>query len=212
MKLGNTQTEITDAKKFKEEYESLNNLKDENGANKYLNLTIPENNPIKYATISDIENLFDNKTAIVYFGFNTCPWCRNLVPVLIDTAINNGIDNIYYMSIKDIRDTKELDENGNIKTTKEGSSEYQKLLELFDESLDVYDGLNDNNVKRIYAPTVFFIKDGKVASKHVGTVSSQDDPKIELTSSQKQELSNILLEYINDIGLNSVCNEENKNC
>src|SRR5574344_1668309 len=84
----------SDEKKFKEEYESLNGKT--NASNKkYLDVNISENNNIIYTSYEEIFNIIDNKkSAIIYFGFPECPWCRNAMPVLIEAASDYGVDQI----------------------------------------------------------------------------------------------------------------------
>lgn len=43
----------------------------------------------------------------------------------------------------------------------------------------------DTGVKRLYAPTVVGVKDGKVVGIHVATVESQTNPYEVLTDKQK---------------------------
>lgn len=201
-----------DSIKFKNEMEDLNTVVNEDGTTKYMNITIPEANGVKYASIEDIEALFDGGSGIVYFGFAECPWCRNAVPELIEALSTSGANTIYYMNVLNIRDKKSLDDDGKVVTESEGTSEYKKLLELFGDSLDVYDGLNDDNIRRIYAPTVFFIKDGKVILKHTGTLDEQENPKVPLTSEQKETLRNIYKDgYLKMTEDSFVCDED-RNC
>lgn len=186
----------SDAIKFKKEYEAYNDKISENGE-KYLNIDINKNNPITYSTFEEIENVITSKTGIIYFGFPECPWCRNAVPVLIDTANELGIEKIYYFNALDIRDQKHIDDNGNIIVDKEGTKEYQKLIGLLKDHLPVYEGLNDDSIKRLYFPTVLFVKDGKIIGLHTSTIASQKDPYNGLDNDQYQELKNIYSDYIN---------------
>lgn len=75
---------ISDAIKFKNEYEALNELVNENSDEKYVNVEISEKNPIVYKTGKEILEVLKKEDAIIYFGFAACPWCRNAVPVLLD--------------------------------------------------------------------------------------------------------------------------------
>ena len=114
--------ELTDAQKFKKEYESINGK--ELYGQKARELSIPENNPFVYSNANEILEKIDNKeTFIVYFGFKTCPWCRSVIEELINVAEENNIDKIYYVNVKNIRDVKEIDEDGKVKTTKEGTKD-----------------------------------------------------------------------------------------
>ncbi len=177
-----------DAIKFKEEYESLN-------SEGYKKVEISENNQIKYSDYEEIVEILENGTGVIYLGFPECPWCRNAVPVLLDAASETGVETIYYYNALSIRDKKHLDDEGNIVVDEEGTEEYKKLVELLYDHLDSYDGLNDDTIKRIYFPTVIFVKDGKVIGLHTSTVDSQTDPSVSLTDEQYEELKDIYVNY-----------------
>ena len=131
---------ITDAIKFKEEYEKVNG--DTQGDKTVRELIINKKNPFIYATADDIVKKIDNKeTFVVYFGFALCPWCRSVLPSLIDSAAENSIDTIYYVDVLNIRDKYELDENNKAVKTVEGSEGYYKLLEKLDSILEDYSPL-----------------------------------------------------------------------
>lgn len=176
------------ALKFKEEYEAVNKTG--------LDITIPENNKMKYASFIDVMNLLENGTGVIYFGFPECPWCRNIVPVLINSAEDTEIEEILYFNALSIRDKKHLDEFGNIITDQEGTNEYYQLVEKLSSILGPYEGLNDDMIKRLYFPTVVFVKDGKIIGSHIGSVESQTDPSIKLTKAQTDELYQIYTENI----------------
>lgn len=74
------------SKNFKAEYEALNDLYNSN--KKSVRMNIPLDNPIVYSNLTEILDVIKTKTGIVYFGFPECPWCRNAVPVLLDSAKN----------------------------------------------------------------------------------------------------------------------------
>ena len=186
----------SDAIKFKKEYESLNGKK--NNGTEYVKVKIDEDNSMKYAKYDDVINLIKNGTGVIYFGFPECPWCRNAVPVLIDAANELGIDKIYYFNALSMRDKKVL-ENGEVITEKEGTEEYKELVNLLYNDLPLYDGLNDDTIKRLYFPTVLFVKDGKVIYLHTSTVESQENPLIKLDKKQYKELKDIYLKYLNKV-------------
>lgn len=197
-------TEKTDAINFKESYEALNNK--ENDGKKYKELFISEDNPFVKLETKDISSKLQSGDAIIYFGFPECPWCRNALPVLIDAANELGITEIYYNSDKDIRDVKELDEEGNIITAKEGTEEYNEIISILSDYLPVYKGLDNDEIKRLYFPTVVFVKDGNIIGLHTGTVDSQTDPYVDLTNEQIEELKHIYSKGINDV-FEIVCDE-----
>lgn len=185
----------TDAYKFKTEYESINN-KDNGHGNKYRKLNIPNDNPFVYQTTSEIAERVKNKeTFIVYFGFKECPWCRSIIEELIKAAKDKKIDTIYYVDVKDIRDVKEVDDNGNIITTKEGDKDYLVLVENFNEVLSDYnltkDGITYNTgEKRIYAPNIVVVSNGKAVQMEEGIPESLTDPYSKLTNKQKKYMYN----------------------
>ena len=187
---------VSDASKFKEEYESLNG-KDGPNQKEYVNIEVDEDNPFVYIEVDEVIEKLQKGTSVIYFGFPECPWCRNLVPVLIDAANELGVDKIYYYNAVEIRDKKILDENGNIATVTEGTKEYKKIVEILYKYLPSYNGLKDDSIKRLYLPTVVFIKDGKVVYLHTGTLRSQEDPYTKLTKTQYNELKKILSDNLN---------------
>ena len=203
------QKKETDALRFKKEYEEMNGQ--EISGFQYPNLEIDENNPIKYSNAEEIEKLLKDGSGVVYLGYPKCPWCRTAVPVLLHAALDAGIETIYYIDMSEERDSYVV-EDGKITLEKEGTEEYYKLLELFDEYLDDYvvkddDGNNyDTGEKRIYVPVVFFIKEGEVVGFHLDTVESQKNPFQALNEEQYEELYGIYSDYIHDM-LGDLCNE-----
>ena len=191
----------TDAIKFKEEYEAIN--EEENS----IKMEISEDNPIEYADYDKLLEIINNGTGIIYLGFPGCPWCRNALPVLFDVAKDNNVEIIYYMNILNERDSfvvedKKLvyaiDDEGN---EKRGTKGYKQLLKALDKHLTEYivsfEGKEyKTGEKRIYAPTVIFVKDGKVVGLHVSTVESQENPREGLSKKQYKELYEIYEDYI----------------
>ena len=147
--------------KFKNEYERLNEKETKQGK-KYLNVNINKKNKTKYASFEEIENILTNKSGVIYFGFPECPWCRNIIEPLLEAAQETEVNQIYYFNALNIRDEKHLNDNKEIITDKEGTQEYKKLIEIMYNELGEYEGLNDKTIKRLYFPTVVFIKDGKI--------------------------------------------------
>ncbi len=184
--------EKTDAIKFKEEYESRNNVVNEHTKKKNRELSIPKDNPFVYATADEIvEKINKKETFIVYFGFADCPWCRSVLEELIHVAKDRNVETIYYVDVLDIRDTKEVAEDGSITTTKEGTEGYMKLVELLGDVLDDYSLTNANEEtisageKRIYAPNVVAVSQGKALQLETGISDELTDPYSKLTKKIK---------------------------
>lgn len=187
-------TVLSDAVKFKMEYEELNNVKNEKNGKEYRKLSIDEDNPFVYKSDTDIVEMMDNKeTFVVYFGFASCPWCRSVIEQLINVANDLGIDSVYYVDVKEIRDTMIIDEDGEIVTDKMGTEGYYELLKRMDSVLEDYVLTNDDGEevmtgeKRIYAPNIVAVVDGEVVQLTDGISDKQDDGYMKLTEEMKNE-------------------------
>lgn len=207
----------SDAVRFKNEYESLNN-KTSISEKKIKSLKISSKNPIKYSDYDEIIDVIKNKSGVIYLGYPDCPWCRTAVPVLLEAAKDYNIDTIYYLNIKDDRDYYEVkdgkvvyqkDENGK---EKKGVKGYFKLLKLLDKELDEYtikdeDGKEYNvGEKRIYVPLIIFVNEGKIVGTHTSTVDTQESGYDDLTDEEYDELNGIYAEYIKQL-VNNYCDE-----
>ncbi len=199
-----------DEKAFKEAYESLNGTK--NSSDKeYLSVTIPDKNLVTIKSDADIIDILNNGTGVVYFGFNSCPWCRSLVETLINTAKDNNIKNIYYVDVLDIRSSYEV-KNKKLNQTKEGTEAYYEILDILEDYLSDYKITSDKKEydtkeKRLYAPTVVALNNGEIVGFHEGTVESQTDPYLGLNDDEKKELTNIFTDMFKKVEDNS-CDKE----
>jgi len=163
--------------RFKLSYEFINFIEYNNG--KKIKIDVPYDNRIKYLNEDDILTYLKNKTGIFYFGYNTCPWCRNIVPVLIDTVKNNNINTIYYIDIHDL----------NLSDIKE------ELFSFFGDNLRE----NENGEKILAVPDVYFIKNGNIIGHHIGTVDSYYNPYKGMSNSEKKELTSIYEGFIKEM-------------
>lgn len=209
--VGCVQSSNTDGAKFKEEYEALNGqeVKD----NVYTELQIEQDNPMVYATLDEILALIEDGEGIIYFGFPECPWCRTAVPLLLDAAKELEVEKIYYYNVHEGRDSLEL-VDGEITVKKEKSEEYKAIYDALYDELSVYQGLEDESIKRLYFPTVYFMKDGKVIEKIEGTetvVPEFVDPFTPMNEEQKERMRTAYKDGIKKMRV-SVCEEESKVC
>lgn len=207
----------TDAIKFKNSYESLNDTIRESDGHKYNNVTISEDNPFIYVSAKEAARIIKEDRGVIYIGANWCPWCRNAVPVLIDAVKNNGVDKIYYVDLTEYRNVWEVVNGELVKTEKEKEG-YYDLLNALDEVLgqETYklkdeDGNSyDTNEKRIYMPMVLAVKGGKIIDTHVGTVDLVDgqDKYSYLNDTQKSELLSIYDSLVKQSLPNGLCKED----
>jgi len=194
----------TDGIKFKEEYEKLNGKKNDQGK-KYREITIDSKNKMVYKTTEEVLELIDKKKSFVlYFGFDTCPWCRSVVPTLasISKELNQEV---YYIDVKDIRDTFELDDDNKPKLIKKGSKDYSKLLEKLESVLEDYTLTDsDNNEikvgeKRIYAPSIVSVIDGKAKELTTGISDKQTDGYMKLTKEMEKDTYNKIKKVLKQV-------------
>lgn len=187
---------ISDALRFKEEYESINGNKIEGSDKHVRSISIPKDNPFVYADSSDILTMMDNnETFIVYFGFNSCPWCRSVLPTLLEVAEDLDLEKIYYVDVKDMRDTLAVNEKGKVYTVKEGTEGYIGLLSRLDNVLEdytlTYKGKEiKTGEKRIYAPNVVSVVNGEAKELETGIGENLTDPYMELTDKIETEIYN----------------------
>lgn len=207
--------EETDAIKFKNEYESLNGVVNENNEKEYMKVEVDSENPIIYKSGQEILDVLENENAIVYFGFSSCPWCRNVVPILLEAAKENNLDKIYYVDILNMRDQYKFSGSIEPELIKKGTDAYYEILKFLDKKLEKYyvtddsGNMYDTGVKRLYAPTVVAVKDGKALDLHVSTLDSQKDPYVALSDEQKEELKDIYKDLIKQIkDDNKACKED----
>ena len=182
-----------DSKKFKKDYEALND-EDNGRGGKYRTVSIPEANPFVYATVDDIVLKLENKESFyVYFGDEMCPWCRSVIEKAIEIAKENKVKKIYYVEIWDkdhneiVRDKYELSENKEVLKVSDGHKDYEKLLEYFDNVLADYilERTEDSTIgpaeKRIYAPNFIKVEKGSAIKMVEGISSKQEDANAKLT-------------------------------
>lgn len=167
---------------FKEEYESIN-TKDG-----YRKISINKDNPFVYVTdLELLEKIQNKEDMVVYFGFNTCPWCRSIIETLIEVSQDLNIHKIYYLDVLNIRDVVRIDDEGNTITEKEGSKAYLEIVDLLSDYLSDY-RVNDTVVgKRIYAPNIMVIKNQKIEEVITGVSDLQTEPMEKLTDDIKKD-------------------------
>ncbi len=199
--INNNHVNNSDANKFRTEYMELNDKINEAVGKTYPLVTISADNTVRYISPKKAVKMLKSDTGIIYFGFSNCPWCRSLVSILTDVAIEKK-EKIYYVDISDIRSSFII-EDGKLSKNKNGTKEYYNILEELDEYLDDYyledevGNKYDTEEKRLYAPTLVAVKKGKITGIHFGTVPSQKSGYDKLTSDETEELKEDITKLIN---------------
>lgn len=100
------------------------------------------------SSVLEMQRMILNKESfVVYFGFSYCPWCNGILNILNDTVeqFNSTIEYV------DCRKDNSWESNKDI-------DNYDLLIQLIGDYLDV----DSENNKRLYVPTVVFIKNGEI--------------------------------------------------
>lgn len=209
---------------FKEDYESLNGSTYTDGT-KVQEVEIIADNNIEYISMERaVEILYsDSESGVIYFGFASCEYCRNSVPVLLEAMTSSELDKIYYVNLRpveggltgvggketDLRDEYSLDSKNKPKRTKEASDpSYSDLVTVMAGYLDEYVLVTEKGkevetgTKRVMAPTIVAVKNGEIVGFHSGTVEGheRDENGVlkELTKDQKKELLKTYTEVISN--------------
>lgn len=157
----------TDAVKFSDEY-----------------TTVSEDNLFVYKTSSEIVDILENGTGVVFLGFPECPWCQAYAPYLNDSAKEAGAEEIYYLNIRSIRENN--------------TNDYKKIVELLGDSL-LYD---EEGKHRVFVPDITIVKDGVVIghNNETSVVSDEDGtPKEYWTEEKVNTLKTSLIDMIKKV-------------
>lgn len=171
--------EESDALKFSKEYQ-----------------TVGDDNVFVYRDASEIINILENGTGVVYLGFPECPWCQSYVAMLNDVALEVGLEKIYYYNILNDR--------------KDNTEEYQQMVAVLKDYLDK----DDEGSERIFVPNVSFHVDGEIIGNDNETsldTGGFDDPDDYWTSDKEEALKDKLTTLMEQVKKESlVCTDCNK--
>lgn len=206
--------ESSDALKFKQEYESLNETVREKDGKTIRSVSIPKDNQIIYSNYNEIAKKMKNKDDfIVYFGFSDCPWCRATIETALKIATKKNIEEIYYVDVKDSRNIWNLNENGEAYIEKEGGNGYFEVVNLLGNVLDDYNLTDDEgnivptHTKRIYAPNYVIVVDGKAEAKFTGISEKMTDGYMDITEEIQEDMDEEFEKYFEmykDLTSNSI--------
>ncbi len=168
-----TKPENKDALKFKEEYEALNGVETSTPGAYYREIQIVKNNPIVYTTFKEVkEKIANQESFLLYVGFSACPWCRTVIPYILEEANENNIAKIYYINVRedntkesDLRGYYTLDDYQNVIYDIYPDKYYHSVLNTLDAFLTPYTILSDNKEietgeNRLYAPSLIAYQNG----------------------------------------------------
>ncbi len=128
----------------------------------------------------DLDGIFalfeQQKTAIIYFGYASCPWCNALVPVLNEVSMEKQMK-LYY-----------LDWHADI------NYQNEKIFEIVDicDEAGLVEEHNSDGTGVFYFPTILYLEKGVPVLLHSGTVSGHDGSQGGLSEKQRARLKYML--------------------
>lgn len=120
-----------------------------------------------------LDSMTKYKPGIYYYGFPTCPWCLELLPVF-DSVLKQQGKKAYVVNTRADNYT----------------SADNILLEKF--------FVNHTDKKRLTVPFIVVIKNNKVTMTHIGTVSGHNATESRMTNGQKKELTEKLKQLVKE--------------
>ncbi|TWP19304.1 hypothetical protein EUA63_04560 [TM7 phylum sp. oral taxon 348] len=105
---------------------------------------VANDNRFVFASAGEVLEKFESGSGLIFLGFQQCPWCQRLAPIVDDAAKAEGLDKIYYLDIRHARETND--------------ATYKKLVEKLKPHLRT----DENGQPRVYVPDVTALKDGRV--------------------------------------------------
>ena len=123
---------LPDAARFKAEYSK-----------------VADDNRFVYATSEEILSKFSDGTGVIFLGFPQCPWCQAIAPMLDEAVKAEGIDQIYYLNVRESRANND--------------ETYQTLVGHLKDYLDT----DEDGNPRIFVPDITVIKDGEIIGRYI---------------------------------------------
>ncbi|MHC9000019.1 hypothetical protein [Enterococcus bulliens] len=121
-----------------------------------------------------LRQLTNEKKGIYVFGFEACPWCQELYPVLNEVLEENNLD----AKLIDIK------KNNFSKADKKALNDFVVSKTIYDDTI---------------VPLIVVIGENGFYQYHVGTVEGHNAPTTKMTDTQrtqlKSELINMIKEY-----------------
>jgi predicted bacteriocin transport accessory protein len=145
-----------------------------------------QNHIIEAVTYEQIIKILEDKNeALIYMGFETCPWCKEYLPIFNRMAKNQGFEKIYYYDFREIR----MIEGDQL------NQDFSALINLIDEEYLINNPTN-NQLKWLFAPTFIGLNNHEIKGFFTGAILNHQASQNYLTDSQLDELKLIFNEII----------------
>lgn len=138
----------------------------------FLNSHSEEVTPFLREESADVVTKVENENqGLYYFGFASCPWCQDLLPILEDELVASQ-SNIYTV---------------NTKSSDFSERQRSVIMDVFRKNI---------GGDKLYVPFLVAINSAGEVKAHMGTVAGHDASKEELSPRQEMELKKILKKLI----------------
>lgn len=140
----------------------------------YEGFDVADNQFIEITMDDAIQKMETDASGIFYFGFPTCPWCIEAVPIMNEVAKEMNL-HIYYI-------------NKRAETSNE-----ENIAKMTDILKDIVSE-NEEGVPTLYVPEVVVINDGEIIDHHADTVENHDAHERKMVDEEKAQLKEIYKE------------------
>ncbi len=158
--------------------------------------SLNDENPI--LEIIDYEELISllqtKQQALIYLGFESCPWCMEYLPIFHKLAKNTGHEVIYYYNFRSVRTVIDNELN----------PLFQAIIDLIDSSYLV-NHPSITHLKWLYAPTFIGLKDGEIKGLFTGAIEGHQASSAYLTSKQEEDLKDIFRNILSAVKPEDPC-------
>ena len=120
---------------------------------------VANDNRFVFASAGEVLEKFESGSGLIFLGFQQCPWCQQLAPIVDEAVKAEGLDKIYYLDIRHARETND--------------DTYKKLVEKLKPHLRT----DESGQPRVYVPDVTALKDGHIVG-HFLQETTADGEKV----------------------------------
>lgn len=110
-------------------------------------------------------------TGIYYFGYSTCPWCIEALPIMNEAAKELGLT-IFY-----------IDKKAATTTDEDCAAIEERIGDILDK--------DEDGKPHLYVPFVVTIKEGEITAHHLGTVDEHDAHERKMSEDEKAALKQL---------------------
>lgn len=131
-----------------------------------------------------LRDLAYGNDGLYYFGFPDCPWCQEVVPLLVEEA-SRADQRFLYVQTRDL--------NHNLRY----SQDQARNMSLY---FPDYFVRNDEGKVVVYVPLIAAVKDGRLVAAHQGTVEGHDAHQRKMTDDERKECQEAIRDVVSAMG------------